>query len=198
VQVTANHPYWSVDRQDFTPAGQLRVGETVDTLSGTAHVAAARSYRYTGTVYNLETTEHVYLVGSGGTLVHNNRNCLLGRNGNVRTGEGRVHVAYKGRLKNGEWYSGHASAPKRLGFKTALQVIKYRYGNNFSKFKGGKAPKELYMGSDQSGRKISLGLEHLSRGSGNRVNPLGDRNPKIDTFLKAAKRWQRAHPKKPK
>jgi hypothetical protein len=72
------------------------VGETVDTLSGTAHVAAARSYRYTGTVYNLETTEHVYLVGSGGTLVHNNRNCLL-------------------KDTNGRWHRNDGTFAKRLG-----------------------------------------------------------------------------------
>lgn len=120
VHVTANHPYWSVDRQDFTPAGQLRVGETVDTLSGTAHVAAARSYRYTGTVYNLETTEHVYLVGSGGTLVHNTKDCLLGAKGNRSSGQGRDAL---GRFTSKA--GGHSADTARgqtahLNYKTAL------------------------------------------------------------------------------
>ena len=69
--VTDNHPYWSVDRAQFVPAGELRVGETVDTLAGTARVARLESRAYTGFLYNLETTEHVYRVGSLGTLVHN-------------------------------------------------------------------------------------------------------------------------------
>ncbi|REK27112.1 MAG: hypothetical protein DWQ42_07705 [Planctomycetota bacterium] len=70
-RVTDNHPYWSVDRQAFVPAGELRVGETVDTMRGPSRVASAEPFAYTGILYNLETTEHVYRVGSQGTLVHN-------------------------------------------------------------------------------------------------------------------------------
>lgn len=129
VHVTANHPYWSVDRQEFTPAGQLRVGETVDTLSGTAHVAAARSYRYTGTVYNLETTEHVYLVGSGGTLVHNNRNCLLGRNGNRSTGQGRSKVAAtRDDIKNRPLQIHHFASNKSKSWTKDFKRIADRFG----------------------------------------------------------------------
>jgi hypothetical protein len=194
VHVTANHPYWSVDRQDFTPAGQLRVGETVDTLSGTAHVAAARSYRYTGTVYNLETTEHVYLVGSGGTLVHNTRDCLLGRNGNRSTGEGRDHVTYEG-IKNGKPYSGYASAPSRLKL-TPEQIIGRRYGWNFSKFKGGKPPSAVYAGRGSAGKRIARGLEQYLKGRANKVNPVGDRNPNAADYAKSMNRWLHRNPDK--
>ncbi|MHB8974312.1 MAG: tandem-95 repeat protein [Pirellulaceae bacterium] len=194
VHVTANHPYWSVDRQDFTPAGQLRVGENVDTLSGTAHVAAARSYRYTGTVYNLETTEHVYLVGSGGTLVHNNRNCLLGRNGNRSTGEGRDHVTYQG-IKNRKPYSGYASAPSRLKL-TPKQIIGRRYGWDFSEFKGGKPPDSVYYGRGSAGKRIARGLEQYLRGGGNKINPVSDRNPNAAAYATSMKRWLGRNPDK--
>ncbi len=70
-RVTANHPYWSVDRADFIPAGELQPGEQVDTHYGTTRVVSLTPIAYTGLLYNLETTEHVYRVGSVGTLVHN-------------------------------------------------------------------------------------------------------------------------------
>jgi len=72
--VTANHPYWSEDRQDFVEAGDLRTGELVDTAYGVKHVISVTPIEHDGFLYNLETTEHVYRVGSLGTLVHNN--CL--------------------------------------------------------------------------------------------------------------------------
>jgi hypothetical protein len=69
--VTDNHAYWSVDRQDFVEVGNLRIGELVDTEFGLRKVVSATPIEYTGFLYNLETTEHVYRVGSLGTLVHN-------------------------------------------------------------------------------------------------------------------------------
>ena len=69
--VTANHPYWSADRQNFIEAGQLRVDELVDTQFGLKRVVAVTPIDHDGFLYNLETTEHVYRVGSLGTLVHN-------------------------------------------------------------------------------------------------------------------------------
>jgi hypothetical protein len=71
--VTANHPYWSADREDFIPAGELRIGEQVDTIFGLRRVTglAPRPGPPVTKVYNLETLEHVYRVGELGTLVHN-------------------------------------------------------------------------------------------------------------------------------
>ncbi|QDU60465.1 hypothetical protein Pan216_13060 [Planctomycetes bacterium Pan216] len=70
--VTDNHRYWSVDRKQFVPAGQLRRGETLDTLHGRTTVASVTSRPGNDTVYNLEVhNEHVYRVGTVGALVHN-------------------------------------------------------------------------------------------------------------------------------
>ena len=69
--VTDNHPYWSADRQEFVDAGKLREGELVDTEYGLKHVISVTPIKYSEFLYNLETTEHVYRVGSLGTLVHN-------------------------------------------------------------------------------------------------------------------------------
>jgi hypothetical protein len=70
--VTSNHPYWSEDRKEYVEVGRLRIGELVNTEFGVRRVESVTPYSdYSGLLYNLETTEHVYRVGSLGTLVHN-------------------------------------------------------------------------------------------------------------------------------
>ncbi|QDU93359.1 hypothetical protein [Lignipirellula cremea] len=64
--VTANHLYWSEDRQDFVKAGSLRSGELVDTAYGLKQVVSVTPIEHDGFLYNLETTEHVYRVGTLG------------------------------------------------------------------------------------------------------------------------------------
>ncbi|MCX7424706.1 MAG: polymorphic toxin-type HINT domain-containing protein [Planctomycetia bacterium] len=70
---TANHPFWSEDRQAFIPAGALRPGETLRTATGDLrHVVQIARRRTSEPVYNLEVDgEHVYYVSSTGVLVHN-------------------------------------------------------------------------------------------------------------------------------
>ncbi|MBQ1863926.1 MAG: hypothetical protein II561_08125 [Thermoguttaceae bacterium] len=70
---TANHPFWSVDRQEFTAAGELREGERLALYSGeTKRVVQKLPRPGPEVVYNLEVYgEHVYHVASGGLLVHN-------------------------------------------------------------------------------------------------------------------------------
>jgi hypothetical protein len=76
---TANHPFWSEDRQAFVEAGQLHVGERVRTrLDEVASVVSIKPRPPTAWVYNLEVQgEHVYEVGPGGVLVHNT--CIVYR-----------------------------------------------------------------------------------------------------------------------
>lgn len=75
--VTANHPFWSVDRRAFVPAGELQVGERLDTASGAMRVASITPRAGDEPVYNLEVhREHVYQVTMAGVLVHNN--CITG------------------------------------------------------------------------------------------------------------------------
>ena len=74
IGVTDNHPFWSEDRSDFIPVGQLRKGERVRTRTGTAEVVAItkRPVEPDQMVYNLEVHgEHVYQVATAGVLVHN-------------------------------------------------------------------------------------------------------------------------------
>ncbi len=70
---TANHPFWSVDRQEFTAAGELREGERLALYSGeTKRVVQKLPRPGPEVVYNLEVYgEHAYCVSPGGVLVHN-------------------------------------------------------------------------------------------------------------------------------
>ena len=44
------------------------------------------------------------------------------------------------------------------GSKTGAEVLKYRYGGDFSRFAGG-APEVLYTGHGQAGKDTARGLE---------------------------------------
>lgn len=70
--MTVYHRYWSADRFEFVEAGHLKPREQVQTLAGLKKVVSITPHASNETVYNLEVQgEHVYLVGSLGTLVHN-------------------------------------------------------------------------------------------------------------------------------
>ena len=73
IGVTPEHPFWSIDRQDFVPVGELRIGETLRTVHG--EQVAVESITPRGPparVYNLEIDgTHQYHVSSLGLLVHN-------------------------------------------------------------------------------------------------------------------------------
>jgi hypothetical protein len=73
---TPNHPFWSVDRQDYISAGELVPNERVLLYNGeTKRVINKLSRPGPEFVYNLEVFgEHVYHVTTDGVLVHNN--CL--------------------------------------------------------------------------------------------------------------------------
>ena len=91
-RVTKNHPYWSADRHDFIPAGELREGEQVESLTGPTRVASITPSDYSGLVYNLEIHgEHVYRVGSSGLLAHNACTRQLRQALNTPRGGGAAH-----------------------------------------------------------------------------------------------------------
>ena len=73
IGVTDNHLFWSVDRQQFIPIGQMEIGEQVQTYSGhTKRIAGQLPRPGPQLVYNLEVYgEHVYFVGEQGLLAHN-------------------------------------------------------------------------------------------------------------------------------
>jgi len=73
IGTTDNHPFWSEDRQEYVPAGELRVGENLRTVNGSqTYVQSIRPRGPPEDVYNLEVEgAHTYHVGTTGVLVHN-------------------------------------------------------------------------------------------------------------------------------
>ena len=72
IRATDVHPFWSIDREDWVPAGKLEPGEHVDTLSGPVTVVGVEQLDRHPAVYNLEVHgEHVYRIAVDGVLVHN-------------------------------------------------------------------------------------------------------------------------------
>ncbi|WP_218933514.1 polymorphic toxin-type HINT domain-containing protein [Rubripirellula lacrimiformis] len=75
IGTTSNHPFWSVDRQEYVQAGRLDKGERVRTYHGdTKRVVSKLARPGPQAVYNMEVHgEHVYYVGDQGLLVHNSQ-----------------------------------------------------------------------------------------------------------------------------
>ena len=73
IGVTNSHPFWSVDREEFVPAGELLQGERLLLFSGdTVRVLQKLPRPGPLDVYNIEVLgEHVYQVTPDGALVHN-------------------------------------------------------------------------------------------------------------------------------
>ena len=71
--VTASHPFWSVDRNAWVPAGELAPAEALGVLgNGTATVLGLVDRPATETVYNLEVARtHTYFVSHAKLWVHN-------------------------------------------------------------------------------------------------------------------------------
>ncbi len=81
IRATDVHPVWSVDLEDWVPAGKLEPGEQVDTLTGPVAVTSVEPLERHPAVYNLEVHgEHVYRIAVDGVLVHNagSGDCLEG------------------------------------------------------------------------------------------------------------------------
>ena len=73
IGVTENHPFWSVDRNQFVPIGQMSIGEQVLSYHGLPRrIESMLARPGPQIVYNIEVYgEHVYYVGDQGVLVHN-------------------------------------------------------------------------------------------------------------------------------
>ena len=69
---TASHPFYSIDRNGWVPAGSLRAGERVRALGGSVCVLRVDPCPTPTAVYNLEVRRtHTYYVGEARVWVHN-------------------------------------------------------------------------------------------------------------------------------
>ncbi len=119
----------------------------------------------------------------------------LGLTGNPATA---THITYWG-VKEVEVAKGIFEVRPYIGYasmqgqQTAADVLNYRYGSNFTGFADGAAPEVFFKGYGQGGKDIARGLEQRTfEGLGglehtaNERNPVGEFNPRRDTYLEAA------------
>jgi hypothetical protein len=98
IRATDVHPVWSVDREEWVPAGELEPGEQVDTLTGPVAVREVQPLESALDVYNIEVHgEHVFRVTADGVLVHNACAWTSGNNAFAAAGI-KAHEAYKAGL----------------------------------------------------------------------------------------------------
>lgn len=72
IGATGGHLFYSADRQDWTAANELEIGELVEVREGTARLLERRALVGDLQVFNLEVEgHHEYLVGGVGARVHN-------------------------------------------------------------------------------------------------------------------------------
>ena len=70
--VTGSHPIWSIDRNDWVEASELRIGEKVKTHDGLTVLHSRIKSAERQKVYNLEVyKDHNFLVSTDKILVHN-------------------------------------------------------------------------------------------------------------------------------
>ena len=70
--VTGSHPIWSVDRNDWVGATDLKIGEKVKTQDKEVTLVSKEKVEGRHTVYNLEVyKDHNFLVSANKILVHN-------------------------------------------------------------------------------------------------------------------------------
>ena len=145
IRATDVHPFWSIDREDWVPAGKLGPGERVDTLEGPVAVASVEPLDRHPAVYNLEVHgEHVYRVAVDGVLVHNaGPEYVIGTYSNLRklaTGtDYQVHHLIERRFKHlfgqsmGEMISQTLSRVNHQAFTNAWRnAIPYGHGTKIA------------------------------------------------------------------
>jgi hypothetical protein len=135
IGVTPGHLFWSVDRQEWVPVGELQPGETVKTLKGTTTVVSYTMRDGPEPVYNWEIErDHVYRVGDLGILVHNTSN--------PTAGGPQVFPALTGKCADISSFSNDSSTPLMLGVSPV--------GHGLPVYSGGPTQGVLVSGSQQA------------------------------------------------
>jgi len=158
--VTAAHPFWSVEREEFVPAGDLRQYERVVAIDG-------REFRLTSitprdgpeTVYNFEVAnEHVYYVGDDGLLVHNAyASRMLGRAlASTRLAAGFRKAGYQAAhiVPTGAW-TGRSAAVQNAVKLAQANMAKFGVGLNSTP--NGFWAKAGHMGSHTDRYLLAMG-----------------------------------------
>jgi hypothetical protein len=100
LKVTAGHKLWSLDRDGWVPAADLRAGERLAGENGPVAVESVTADQSCEVVYNLDVeTDHRYLVTEFGVVAHNASPCPHLAKWRLRGGNG--HFAGHGEETSG-------------------------------------------------------------------------------------------------
>src|SRR5690606_25623325 len=87
LQATPSHPLFSADRNDWVAAGDVKLGERLQTADGTVRLAARLPALRHAPVFNLEVAErHAFYVHDAGVLAHNGELCRKALGTKTRNG----------------------------------------------------------------------------------------------------------------
>jgi hypothetical protein len=125
---TDNHPFWSVDRQEYIAASKLNDGERILLYSGeTKRVEQKLPRPGPEIVYNIEVFgEHVYYVTDRGLLVHNACNNPNGRRGGDAH-RNKVMEEAKEKSASGDWEVYTGGGGRETRFVVDEATGRYRY-----------------------------------------------------------------------
>ncbi|MEQ1905304.1 MAG: polymorphic toxin-type HINT domain-containing protein [Pirellulaceae bacterium] len=111
IEGTAIHPFWSLDRLDWVPMGDLIEGERLSSATGSAVVRSSTIANHSVPVYNVEVNgEHVYDVGEIQLLVHNM--CAAKP---LTPAKHEINATYKNLIRNREAIVAARAARIKLG-----------------------------------------------------------------------------------
>jgi hypothetical protein len=122
IGATANHPFFSQDRQEYIPVGDLSIGERVKLAGEKDAFLSAKTKRENGAekVYNLEIwREHNFHVGKEAVLVHND--CFTWMWNTLRNYQGVVETCLQ-HIKRGHLHGG--AIPRKSYFGTHINEQK--------------------------------------------------------------------------
>src|SRR5690606_7538932 len=102
LEATPSHPLFSADRNDWVAAGDVKLGERLQTADGTVRLTARLPALRGAPVFNLEVAErHAFYVHDAGVLAHNGELCRKAAEGGGETlsrlGTSRESAARLGR-----------------------------------------------------------------------------------------------------
>jgi hypothetical protein len=184
--VTAAHPFWSMTRDEFVPAGEMELGEQVVALEGQLwRLTSITSRAGPESVYNFEVaSEHVYYVGSDGLLVHNLYVCAV-----LQKSSGKFVYVGKGATSRVNTALKRTAA--RLGNKTTRGLVlkKIEVPDQFA----ARGLEQRLMNAilkRQGGNLTKRGTKYA--GGGNLLNNLNSWDPARLLLKKSSKSYQRA------
>lgn len=127
--VTANHLLFSEDRDDWVPAGEVQIRETLRTADGIATLTGRKERPGRHKVYNLEVHRaHCFYVGEHAILAHNSKAAPI----RVASGAGAdaAEMAMVRTINRGEKIADLVDEAKRLTFTTGNEhaIVKLTNG----------------------------------------------------------------------